>query len=84
MSTLTIELPDELAARLAAASERKCVSPANIVREALETTLLKEDESQGGRSLYERMKDGIGCIDSGMTDLASNPRHMAGYGQSRK
>lgn len=38
MSTLTIDLPDDLAARLAVASEQKHVPPATIVREALERT----------------------------------------------
>ena len=39
MSTLTIELPDALALRLASASERNHLPPAQIVREALEQTL---------------------------------------------
>jgi hypothetical protein len=30
------------------------------------------------------MKDAVGCIDSGVTDLATNPKHMEGYGRSRK
>ncbi len=38
MSTLTIELPDALALRLASASERKHLPPAQIVSEALEQT----------------------------------------------
>jgi hypothetical protein len=30
------------------------------------------------------MKDGIGCFDSGKTDLASNPKHMKGFGKWRE
>ena len=43
MSTLTIELPDALALRLASASERKHLPPAQIIREALELTLPAEN-----------------------------------------
>jgi hypothetical protein len=85
MSTLTIELPDELAARLAAASEQQHVPPAKLVQEALEKALpdsageVRSDEP----SLYDVMKDGFGCVDSGVTDLATNPKYMEGYGRSR-
>ena len=39
MSTVTVELPDGIAARLAAESEQRHVPPAQFVREALEKTL---------------------------------------------
>ena len=39
MSTLTVELPDDIAARLAAESEQRHVPPAQFVREALEKAL---------------------------------------------
>ena len=39
MSTLTVELPDGIAARLAAESEQRHVPPAQFVREALEKAL---------------------------------------------
>ena len=86
MSTLTIELPDDLAARLEAASEQAHVPPAQLVRAALEKALPAPaaDWPADGPSLYERMKDAIGCIDSGVTDLATNPKHMEGYGRSRQ
>ncbi len=86
MSTLTIELPDDLAARLEAASARTRVPPAQLVRAALEKALpaYASDWPADGPSLYERMKDAIGCIDSGVTDLATNPKHMKGYGRSRQ
>ena len=86
MSTLTIELPDDLAARLEAASARAHVPPSQLVCAALEKSLTTDaaDWPADGPSLYERMKDAIGCIDSGVTDLATNPKHMEGYGRSRK
>ncbi|HEY3901346.1 MAG TPA: ribbon-helix-helix protein, CopG family [Chthoniobacter sp.] len=79
MSTLTIELSDDLAARLAAASERAHVSQSQLVQEALEKALLPT-----GESLADKMKDVIGCVDSGVGDLSTNPIHLEGFGQWRK
>ena len=86
MSTLTVELSDDLAARLAAASESKHVPPAQIVAEALEKTLPEPlaEPSADEPSLYDLMKDGLGCVSSGVPDLATNPKHMEGFGQCRK
>ena len=87
MSTLTIELSDELAARLAAASAEKQLPPAELVREALERRFpAPPPEFPEGKSLYDVMMEAgaIGCIDSGVTDLATNPKHMEGFGQWRR
>jgi len=85
MSTLTIELSDELAARLATASERQQVPPAQIVQEALEKSLPDPPVAPlpGEPSLYDAMKDGFGCVSSGVGDLSTNRKHMEGYGRSR-
>jgi len=80
MSTLTIELTDDLAARLAAASARQQVPPAQVVQEALAKALPELPE---GKSLYDAMMEmgAIGCFDSGVIDLATNPKYMEGFGQ---
>ena len=85
MSTLTIELSDDIAARLAAASEREHLPPAQIVQAALEKALpAPGNPPPPGESLAEKMKDLIGCFDSGVTDLATNPKHLEGFGEWRK
>ena len=86
MSTLTIELPDDLAARLAAASAQTHVPPAQLVRTVLEKALPASaaDWPADGPSLYDRMRDFIGCIESGVTDLATNPKYLEGFGQWRR
>lgn len=33
-----------------------------------------------GPSLYELMKDAIGIVDSGIPDLATNPKYMQDFG----
>ena len=35
-------------------------------------------------SLHDRMKDLCGIVDSGVTDLATNRKHMEGFGRWRK
>ncbi len=86
MSTLTIELPDDLAARLEAASAQAHIPPSQFARAALEKALpaYASDWPADGPSLYERMKDAIGCISTGIGDLSTNPKHMEGYGRSRQ
>jgi hypothetical protein len=85
MSKLTIELSDEVAARLAEASERQQVPPSRLVQEALEKTLPAPPAQPAPNepSLYDLMKNGFGCVDSGVTDLATNPKYLEGYGRSR-
>jgi hypothetical protein len=79
--TLTVELADDIAA----ASEREHVPPAQIVRELLEKALpTPVREVADGPSAYELMKEGFGCVSSGVRDLATNPKHMAGFGQCRR
>lgn len=84
MSTLTIELPDDLAARLAAASAQTHVPPAQLVRTVLEKALPAAGFPVEGPSAYDLMKDGFGCVSSGVRDLATNPKHMEGFGQWRR
>lgn len=86
MSTLILELSDELAARLEAESLEKHVPPAKLATQALEKMLRvpAAEPSEEGPSLHEQMKDFIGCIDSGVTDMATNPKYMEGFGQWRR
>jgi hypothetical protein len=83
MSTLTIELPDDLAARLEAASAQTHVPPAQFVRAALEKALPAPAEN-GPPSALEALHDLVGCMDSNVTDRATNPKHMEGFGQWRR
>lgn len=85
MSTLILELSDELAARLQAASLEKHVPPENLALQAVEKMLRvpAAEFPEDGPSILERMGDAVGCIDSGVTDLATNPKYMEGYGRCR-
>ena len=81
MTTLTLKVPDDLAQKLKVASVRNRVSKSKIVREALDSALRKEKIRP---NLYELMKNGVGCIDSGRKDLATHPKHLKGLGQWRR
>ena len=79
MTTITLKVPSEMAAKLEAVATKKRVPKSKYVREALSTALSKEKEYP---SLYDLMKDAIGCFD-GPSDLSTNPKHMKGYGKWR-
>ncbi|MGJ3241632.1 MAG: ribbon-helix-helix protein, CopG family [Opitutales bacterium] len=82
MKTLTVKLPDELAIRLEKRAKRLGVSKSSLLRDSLERGLggdvgTVEEEP----SAYDLMKEGCGCVDSGVTDLATNPKYMEGFGR---
>jgi hypothetical protein len=78
----TIEVPDELYRRakaLAALHGRKLK---DIVEEGLRLVVEGRGKARRQRGLAELMKPARGVIDSGVSDLASNPRHLAGLGRN--
>ena len=77
MTTLTLKVPREMAAKLEAVAARKRVPKSKYVRNALDVALKKEKDEP---SLYDLMRDAIGCVNSGKKDLATNPKYMKGYG----
>ena len=69
MSTLTVELPDELATRLAGESTRRRVPPAEFVKILLETHLPAEkSEEQKRAALNAFLREWSGAGGSVMTD----------------
>jgi len=84
MSTITLELNDSLFARLLTASKARNLPPAELARETLEHTLAAAPplpEEDDGLSAYDLMKDGFGCVDSGLGDLSTNPKYLEGFGR---
>ena len=85
MSTLTLQLPDELKVRLAAAARQSGKTPARFVRETLESRLERiQRRSTGGSSLYELSRDLCGRAVGGPRDLAANQKHLVGYGSWKR
>lgn len=83
MNVLTCKLPHALDGRLAELARRRGVSKSVLVREAIEAKIAAEAEGAGRRpaSLLEALGDSVGSIASGKRDLASNKKHLRGFGR---
>ena len=79
MKTLTVRLPDELAAQIDSESRARRVSKSDIVRERL-------SQREPTADPLAAIADLIGSVDLGPTDLSTNlKRHLrtTGYGRKR-
>ena len=76
---LSIRLPKSLRRRIDALSESTGKSDSEIARQAIEQYL---DRTPASPSAYDvALKAGwIGCFNSGIGDLSTNPKHMEGFG----
>jgi predicted DNA-binding protein len=79
--TVSLKLPPQMDARLKAIAVKRRVSKSQYIRQLLEAGLKKEKTKP---NLYDLMKDGLGCFDSGKTDRATNPKYMKGFGKWRE
>jgi len=75
VKTLTLKLSDAEAAKLDLISSRKRIPKSRYVRKLINTALKNERDEP---SLYDLMKDAVG-----VTDLATNPKHLKGLGKWR-
>jgi Ribbon-helix-helix protein, copG family len=85
MNTLTLKLPPALDAALAAASERAQLTKSELVRRAVIAYLVPggpHDGAAAAPSALALAGDLVGCLAGGPADLASNPRHLEGFGQA--
>lgn len=80
VTNLTIKIPPELKASVEERARMTGRSVSAIVRESLRETIRPAQSGQAP-SLLERAGDLCGCLDSGMDDLASNPKHLEGFGK---
>lgn len=80
----TVELPDDLyrkAKATAALSGRKLK---DLVEEGLRLVVERPAKNRQQRQLADLMKRARGVIESETSDLASNPRHLAGFGRNAR
>ena len=80
------ELLDELGKRRFANILVEGMLRGTVVSPDLEKALPASppESPAGGPSAYDLMKEGFGCVRSGVPDLATNPKHMEGFGECRK
>jgi hypothetical protein len=78
----TVELPDDLYRQAKAEAALRGRKFRELVEEGLRLALEAPRNTRRPPSLAELMEPARGVIDSGISDLASNPEHLAGFGRN--
>jgi hypothetical protein len=78
----TIEVPDDLYRRAKSMAALRGRRLKDLIEEGLRLVVEGPRKAHRERSLAELMKRARGVIDSGVPDLASNPRHLDGFGRN--
>lgn len=81
MKTVTVKFPDELAVRLEKRAVRLGTTKSALIRESVEKAMAGGDGDEADPSFFDLVKGDLGCVDSGIGDLSTNPRHMEGFGK---
>jgi len=76
MKTVTVKLPEPLAAWLARRARELGRPQSDIVREALQ----RASGGNSGASCHDVFADVCGIVD-GPKDLSTNRKHLAGFGE---
>jgi hypothetical protein len=80
----TIEVPDDLYRRAKAEAALRGRKLKDLVAEGLRRVLGTPRQTPGRRSLAALMKSARGTVNSGVSDLATNPEHLAGFGRDAR
>ena len=79
----TVELPDDLYRRAKSEAALRGHKFKDLVEEGLRL-VLAQPGPRTKPSLAQLMKGACGVVDSGISDLASNPEHLAGFGRDAR
>jgi len=79
MKTVSLRLPEVVAAQLAATARKRGQSKSAVARAALAQGLAEDGAATPG-SCLELAADLAGCIE-GARDLSVHERHLQGYGR---
>ncbi len=85
----TLDIPDDLFRRLKARAALEGLKLKDLLERyvawGLRQSAVPPPEAEGAArpfvSAFDLLKDGFGIVDSGVTDLATNPKHMSGFGR---
>jgi len=77
----TVELPEELFRRAKAEAALRGRKFKDLVEEGLRLVLQTPRGERERPRLEELMSAARGVVDSGVADLASNPKHLKGFGR---
>jgi metal-responsive CopG/Arc/MetJ family transcriptional regulator len=78
MTTMTLKMPEKLSMRLRDEAAERGINCSELIRRAVENMLKADDQPAAGTCL-SLAHDLAGCLD-GAHDLATNPRHLKGFG----
>jgi hypothetical protein len=76
----TVDVPDELYRRAKAEAALRGRKLRDLVEEGLRLVLEAPRKTRRSPGLAELTKRARGMIDSGVSDLGSNPKHLVGFG----
>ena len=79
MKSVSLKVPDELHAKLATLAAQRNVGKSEVLRAALEA-YFGEPVNGSEPTCADLAGNLIGCLE-GPADLATNPKHMRGYGR---
>jgi hypothetical protein len=77
----TVEVPDDLYRKAKAEAALRGRKLKDLIEEGLRLVLETPGKKHRQSSLAALMKPARGAIDSGVPDLASNPKHLEGFGR---
>jgi len=80
----TVELSEELFRRAKAEAALRGRKFKDLVEEGLRLVLETPPGRRARPSLDGLMKNARGVVDSGVPDLASNPKHLKGFGRDTR
>lgn len=80
MSTISLKLPDKLLDLLEKESRARRTTKSSLIRESLEKTLVSRPSADQA-SCYDLAHDLAGSLKGLPRDLATNPKHMEGFGR---
>jgi hypothetical protein len=77
----TVKIPDDLHRRAKREAERRGHKLSDLIEEGLRLVVERAPKTRRQPSLASLMKSARGIINSGVPDLGSNPKHLAGFGR---
>ena len=80
----TIEVPDDLYRRAKVEAVLRGRKLKDLIEEGLRLVLEAPREARRRQPLAVLMKSARGTVDSGVSDLASNPEYFAGFGRDAR
>jgi hypothetical protein len=86
MKTLTVRLPEQLAADIETESRQRNVSKSDVVRERLESPLSNRSKAHKTVTTFDLISDLIGSVKGLPPDLGARKKHylkVTGYGKKR-